>query len=1118
MSDLGFSDLGLNSNPFDEIIGDQDSSKKYRLFGREDQLEKMESFVKRALQSKTQQRILVRGEYGTGKTHHLLRLQNEIRSGAYGDDAVAIYLGNLGISIRRFYEKVLESFDLYSCDFQDVIATLPPVEPDDSVDPAYKKEKLRDNIIANIQKIVATAQLKGYNGIFLLIDEAEDIVQSENNDEIQYFVQSLLHLVNHFTGVPLHFVMSFSREALAKITVIDDSKIEDKKLGDALIQRFNEEIVLGYLSETDVLAMVRDRLNSTRVIPSESLYPLNGGVVGVVARLTGGHPREILSLLKKALIYAQKSGIKEVDGGCILPVLATHTSFFDKENVVLDISALNRITTAIRERDENLFSDFERLQGKLIGEDAEVTQDEFSLNSDPELLTQPIQGIRVLERKFSEHGEKTYIIHQEVKNEIFKGKRYNSEIERELDREFIELMQNPERYQGQLTAGLWTLMQEEWKAEYKAELQCDSYRVIVGNLRLDISPTPVSVAFAAYKSREFPTNLYSGIFDLLDRKVATVGFVLYEGLNFGTDPVFKKFKNSLQNTENERLFGNICLVDVHDLPGDRDMIMGTIKFLGNREIDAVEEIDTDALFKAIGVETKITELIEEKAITFPEENLRRVIDFLASNSLKSYSIKDLKAALNMNYIDRSFMQGLQRQHFVEADGNRWKIATLDRNAPWKPIFSFIRKNKRVTARGIWEYIKANFIVQSPSGDEMRMISWYLEILQKQNMIDSESDHGEIYHKLMDYSGQVNQYLSTIETELKTYRELAPLAENLQIPLSDHRNVVAQYASELASLQDEFEYDAQHIEVCKNLIETIIDKRKNLDRTIKNKKEEYISSVDHKKTQVKQLQEWINRGFEDGYLSEIEKEEWTKSLNNTVSDIERYLESQDFIHLAITSNDLDACIQTYKKQIDDRKSSKEPCITYAEKYNDLRSTCERTLDSLKDLGYNGTDKQNILVNFAKQYTNEYNPLFNTGKFDEAKQCIQKIYTDLQNLNQDLGDIYTRYAGYVAEIEEYQNVSGDDTDLIDSLNAAQRALDEWNFVNVELALKKYNDLRKSQKEVIKTPMERFFGKYEGRKNVRFSDLIRDSSISIEEVFGYIKTLYQQEKISDIEISFR
>ena len=86
------------------------------------------------------------------KDPHLLRLQDEIRSGMYGDGAVAVYLGNLGISIRRFYEKFIESFSPYGSDFQDIIAALPPVEPAESVDQAYKKERLRDNVIATYKK------------------------------------------------------------------------------------------------------------------------------------------------------------------------------------------------------------------------------------------------------------------------------------------------------------------------------------------------------------------------------------------------------------------------------------------------------------------------------------------------------------------------------------------------------------------------------------------------------------------------------------------------------------------------------------------------------------------------------------------------------------------------------------------------------------------------------------------------------------------------------------------------------------------------------------------------------------------------------------------------------
>ncbi|QYZ78052.1 hypothetical protein E2N92_00705 [Methanofollis formosanus] len=1118
MSDLDLSDLGLNSNPFDTIIGDQESSKKYRLFGRENQLQKAEFFVKRAIKEQRQQRMLVRGEYGTGKTHHLLRLQDEIRSGVYGDGAIAVYLGNLGISIRRFYEKFIESFGPYASDFQDTLADLPPVEPDDSIDQSYKKERLRDNVIANIEEIVAASQLKGYTGIFLLIDEAEDIVQSSDNDEIQYFVQTLLHLVNYFSGTPLHFIMGFSREALAKITVVNGTETTENRLGDALIQRFqnNDEIVLGYLSEKDVLAMVRDRLNSSRVTPNDSLYPLHEGVVNVVARLTGGHPREILSILNKGLLYAQKSGIKEVDGGCILWVLATHTSFFDKENVVLDIGALTRITTAIRERDENLSTDFERLQGKLIGEEAEISVDEFNRDSNPDILTQPIQGIRVLERKFSEYGETTYVIHQEIKNEIFKGKRYDSDIEQNLDRELIELMQNPEHYQSQLTKGLWTLMQNEWMAEYKTDTSCSSYEVIVGNVRVENSPTPVSVAFAAYKGREFPPELYNGILDLLDKKDATVGFVLYEGFHFGSDPNYIKFKNTIRNTENQRFFENICSVGVQELSDTRDTMMGMIKLLGNREIDAIEEIDTTGLFETIGADKKITELIEEKAIAFPEENRRKTIDFLASESLKSFSIKELNKNLNLNYIDRAFMQGLQHQHFVETEGSRWKIATLDQNPPWKSIFTFIGKKSRATAREIWEYIEDNYIVQTPPGDEMRMVSWYLEILQKQNMIASESDHGEIFHKPMDFSGQVNQHLATIETELETYRELVPLAEKFQISVSNDKSAIAQYSSDLDSLQDEFEYNAQNVEECKNLIETIIEKRKKLDREIKNKKEEFTSGVDNKNTQVEQLLKLINRGCNEGYISEIEKDEWIKTLNDTISDIEEDLTSEDYTHLVIASNDIDEHIKTYIKQIDDRKNSKEPCIAYAQRYSNLSSTCEKTLASMEEGGYTATEKRTIFNDLTKQYKDRYNPLFNDGKFNEAKECIKKIYTELQNLNQDLKNIHTQYTSYSKQIEEYRTISGEDTGLIDILKKAQNFLDEWNFANVEIELRKYNDLRTSRKEVIKTPEEKLLDDYGGQIKVPFQDI--KGVHSIDETFEYIRNLYQKGKISDIEISFK
>ncbi len=72
------------------------------------------------------------------------------------------------------------------------------------MEPTYAPEKLRENIIANLNRIMADAKINNVRGIFLLIDEAEDIVQWKDNDQVQYFVQSLIHLINNLHGTPLH--------------------------------------------------------------------------------------------------------------------------------------------------------------------------------------------------------------------------------------------------------------------------------------------------------------------------------------------------------------------------------------------------------------------------------------------------------------------------------------------------------------------------------------------------------------------------------------------------------------------------------------------------------------------------------------------------------------------------------------------------------------------------------------------------------------------------------------------------------------------------------------------------------------------------------------------------
>jgi hypothetical protein len=214
--------------------------------------------------------------------------------------------------------------------------------------------------------------------------------------------------------------------------------------------------------------MILDRLNSARIVPSDSLYPIKQEVISVFTRNVGGNPREILAIFNKALTQTLKSGTKEINGNRIIQVLAKHESFFNK-NIVLDWNRIESIQQNLAAENEALEADFTALMGVLIGEGKSVTEDDFTNPAFAEELTKPIHGIRIPERKNKQDGEIFYIINQEVIAEIFKGKRHDSETEQILYNESIDLMTNPERYQDQLTRGLWKVLQKEMNAEYKSK-------------------------------------------------------------------------------------------------------------------------------------------------------------------------------------------------------------------------------------------------------------------------------------------------------------------------------------------------------------------------------------------------------------------------------------------------------------------------------------------------------------------------------------------------------------------------------------------------------------------------------------------------------------------------
>ncbi|MDG6251230.1 ATP-binding protein, partial [Methanocalculus sp.] len=677
MTEIRLEDLGIQKNPFESIIADEESAFTYTLYGRETEIERFSEFIREAILKETQQRVMVMGEYGTGKTHHLLHLMHNINSGTYGEHNTAVYLGNLGISFRRLYEIIIQKTGEKIPELSDLIKELKNVEPDDSVERTYAPEKLRDNIIKNLGLLIAGAKNRGIRGIFLLIDEAEDIVQSDSTNDVQYFVQCLLHLINELQGTPLHIIMGFSREAMSRVTDLGSTSAEERKLGDAFLQRFPNKIQLGHLSENDAKQMILDRLNSVRFTKNETFFPIKSEVIGVVSRLVSGHPREILAIMDQALRETVLSGEREIAGSQMIQVLSKHESFYSK-SFILDWNSLNSLTEGIAAKNPSLGEDFRRLSGKLLGEDGAVTEDDFTDIEFPELLTQPISGVRILERRNNEFGEMEYVIHPDVTNEVFKEKRYDSEIELAIEREIIDLLNYPEKHQRQLTYGLWKIFQAGWKAEFNNQQEIGSSLVIIGYVKTSSSTTPVSVLFTSYKGSTFPEALYMGIVQSLRSRQAGFAYVLYDGPRLSTDAHYTRLKNTLRESNNERFLADILTVRADDLTVEKNQFMGQIKYLGNRDIRPSEDINPSDLFKELDAETKLTDLIETRALIYPEERVRSVVNHFAHNNLHSFAIKDLRTALgNDLYIDTDFLTRLNNQHFIRKNGGKWQIAQLD---------------------------------------------------------------------------------------------------------------------------------------------------------------------------------------------------------------------------------------------------------------------------------------------------------------------------------------------------------------------------------------------------------------------------------------------------------
>lgn len=1118
MLETSYEDLGLMRNPFEMIIADERSAIRYGLYGREDQIDRLEEFVRSAVKADFQKRIFIMGEYGTGKTHHLIKLREEITSGKYGSDVTAIYLGCLGISFRKFYENILEALKLNIPAIRETLEALPDVEPGQSVEPTYAPEKLRENIIVNLNRIMADAKINNIRGIFLLIDEAEDIVQSDDNDQVQYFIQSLLHLINKLQGTPLHIIMGFSREAVSKISVVDSSQGGDRKLGDAFWQRFSAEepIRLGNLREKDTTSMILDRLNSARVVPSDSLYPIKQEIISVVIRNVGGNPREILAIFNRALRETLRSGTKEVNGSRIIQVLAKHESFFNK-TIVLDWNRLESIRQDIAAENEALEKDFTTLMGVLIGEGKSVTEDDFTNPAFAEALTRPIHETRILERKTSRDGETFYTISPEVISEIFKGKRYDSETEQVLDLELIDLMTNPGRYQDQLTKGFWKVLQKEMNAEFKSRHVFDDKLVIIGKCRIENSSIPYSLVLTAFKGIEFPESLYNGLISLIESKQATFGAVLYDSTKLEIDPVYQKFRRDLREAGKSVFLESIRTIDSTKLPIPDEQLMGKIKLLGNPEVETTDDIDTSGLLASIGIANEMEQLVLTKVIPFPDDpSVRRVIEKLAEDQTRTYSLKDLKTECNAPYLDSETLNGLLKQRFVKKDGTRWQIASLDQDPIWKLIYGFIVHEKNATLDEIKEYLENQYTLQCSPGEELQLLNWYINLLVRLEMITGAKEGAAVVYRLLDHSQKLDVLVTQCEGALSELESFLADAERLNIAISDYKRKFDTLEGRLNPLTVEPEPGSDHIIKAKNILDDIGNVKSAVSEEIKNTRKSYASTLSNYKEQVDITKERICGAFERGLLTDNEYAEWQAHIDDLYTQASEKLKEGNFSALTVYLNQLDSIIKINTREIRDRETSKEPCISYAKQVDDLKTTIGELLADLEEFGYSNPRYLESFADLNDKQSREYLPLFNDGKYADALRIIESIHTGLFTLKGNLVKQKNNYQNYEQMIATHRASVPEEPQTLLYLDEAKEALREWDFATVEMKVSQFQDALKKREQPVKTPEEEFMEKFSALSTVTLDTILE--SYTVDKAFKFLQSLYIRGDIATIEIRIK
>ncbi|TKX68854.1 hypothetical protein [Halorubrum sp. SP9] len=1111
----------LKTNPFERTIADEETAQTYRIVGRDDQEARLEGFVQDALQHpENMSRSLVFGDYGTGKSHHLIQLRNDLKDGVKIDgvthQAIGVYVGNLGLSIKSLYLEIIEEILDFAPELKDFVEELKPVEPESSVEKTFEVEQLMKNVATNLRKLSQEATTEyDYNSIFIFIDEAEDIVNAEES-KVKDFVRSFLHVVNELSAARIHILLGFSQKAKTRITGYDEE--DSQPLGNALFQRFAQRpaIRLGNLREGDVEEMLIDRLDQHRSTNKGKLYPIVEETVGVITSLTNGHPREILSIYASALQYAAEADLDAVNGDAVFYAIRGFDSLVRDEQI-LSTTSLSNFEQGLRDFDTDAANDLENLRGRLIGEDVRVPQDGFT--TDPEELLQPISmssdtEIRILER-INEDGRYFYQLHDEAKDFLFGSTGGEGTLIADLD---IRATTAPIKYQSAMSRGFALALREADYAttfpdpvgveyeDYQLESWLVEYHVGEGYRR----PT---VAVAVYNGPEIPKEIAELFIKAIEQKGASFGILLKQGQ--GRSAELNKYLSESEGLKSDYYRERVLKIDLTEKQRE-EYAYGKLLGLGDSDVELDDDaFDIGGFVESLGVNGRVVDAIQEAVLPYPGSIGRRVIEEMERNQQTDFTITGLREQLDLQQYDlrSETMSGYLEQGLVSKDGQNWTYPDVeDDRPPWYRVYAILMDKGPLTRDELQSEVEQRFVLGCNESEEDEMLQWYLNRLRIAGYVEQEKGSaGEgMRYDVVSVADQVDETVSQARDRLEDAREIYEEAQDLNISeLNEYNNQLDDVETTITDVDGSLNPDSGDLSRLRDALGRAETIRDELQGKIDARQEQLEGQVENLAIQADELEE---------RLEEIKQEEvhvddfdgWHEELNKLLEGLRELVGDDEYSLLADRVEEVGERLDKIDEELEEIAGAKQQCV---KAYQEAKSLEEDAADAISDIS-SDNDQREVLQQELEDFDEvleTYDEYYSATQYKEALTYLNDHLPELEDTvdrAQRISSRQDRLNNNLDSIESDVKEDSDD-DLLGQFRDARENVDRGQFAEAEQQLGEIQDRLEGP-----TPEERFRNAVKEHDG-QLSKVVDTTDFSWDEAFKWAYQLYSSGEFDDIHL---